>query len=86
MDFRKHCPTCAVIIDCFKIFVDTPSDLFAGAQTNCHYKHHNTVKYLISITPQGSVSLISNGWAGRVSDKFITENLGLLNKIMDYSS
>ena len=34
------------------------------------------------ITPQGSVCFISNGWGGRASDKHITENCGLLNKII----
>ena len=37
------------------------------------YKHHNTVKYLISITPQGTVSFISKGYGGRASDKYIAE-------------
>ena len=81
MDFRKHCPSCTVIIDCFEIFIDRPSDLLARAQTYSHYKNHNTAKYLIGIVPQGSICFISNGWGGRVSDKFITENCGILNKI-----
>ena len=29
MDFRKHSPNCAVIIDCFEIFIDRPSNLKA---------------------------------------------------------
>ena len=45
------------------------------------YKHHNTVKYMISITPQGIVSYISKGYGGRVSDKFIIENCGYLDKL-----
>ena len=45
MDFRKHCPTCTVIIDCFETFVERPSNLLARAQTYSSYKHH-TAKYL----------------------------------------
>ena len=82
MDFRKHCPNCVVIIDCFEIFVDRPSALLARAQTYSSYKHHNTAKYLIGITPHGIVSFKSNGWGGRVSDKNLTENCGLLNKLL----
>ena len=82
MDFRKNCPNCVVIIDCFEIFIDRPSDLLASAQTYSSYKHHNTAKYLIGITPQGSVSYISDGWGGRASDKHITEHSTLLRNLI----
>ena len=48
-----------IIIDCFEIFIERPSNLLARAQTFSNYKHHNTVKVLIAITPQGSIFLIS---------------------------
>lgn len=83
MQFRKHFgKKCAVIIDCFEIFIERPSNLIARAETWSSYKHHNTVKFLIGITPQGTVSYISNAWGGRVSDKYITENCGFLDYIL----
>ena len=59
------------IIDCFEVFIETPSSLQARAQTFSSYKHHNTIKYLIGITPQGVVSFISKGWGGRTIDKYV---------------
>ena len=83
LQFQEHFALkVAVIIDCFEIFIERPSNLKARAETWSSYKHHNTIKYLIGITPQGTVSFISNGWGGRASDKYITENCGFLNKIL----
>ena len=62
-----------VIIDCFKIFTDRPSSLMAIAMTWSNYKHHNTVKLLIGITPQGVISFLSKAWGDCVSDKHLTE-------------
>ncbi|KAK0153149.1 hypothetical protein N1851_005166 [Merluccius polli] len=42
---------CRCIIDCTEIFIARPSSLTARAQTWSNYKHNNTIKYLIAITP-----------------------------------
>ena len=81
-DFRKHFRKCVIIIDCFEVFIERPSSLLARAQTYSNYKKHNTVKFLIGVTPQGSVAFISKGWGGRVSDVHLTENCGLLRKLL----
>ncbi|CAH3103477.1 unnamed protein product [Pocillopora meandrina] len=33
-----------VIIDCFEIFIEKPSNLLARSETSSSYKHHNTIK------------------------------------------
>jgi len=68
-----------VIIDCFEIGIEKPSNLRAKAQTWSSYKNKNTVKYLIAITPQGVVSFISEGWGGRVTN---TENCMFLKNVL----
>ena len=71
-----------VIIDCFEIFIDRPSYLLARVQTFSNYKHHNTIKFLIGITPQGTISFVSEAWGGRTSDTFLTENCGFLSNLI----
>ena len=47
-----------VIIDCFEVF-DRPTNLLARAQSFSNYMHHNTIKILIGISPQGTVCFVS---------------------------
>ena len=70
-----------IIIDCFEIFIERPSNLVARSQTYSTYKNHNTIKVLIGITPQATVSFVSNTWGGRTSDKYLTEHCGFLSKL-----
>ena len=83
MQFRRHFETrVSVIIDFLMFSWKKPSNLLARAKVWSSYKHHHTAKFLIGITPQGSVSFIARGWDGRVSDKFIREHCGFLSNIL----
>ncbi|XP_049452559.1 uncharacterized protein LOC125901159 [Epinephelus fuscoguttatus] len=70
------------IIDCFEILIEKPRNLLASAQCYSTYKSHHTMKYLIAICPQGYICFISNGWGGRTSDKFITEQSHFLSHLL----
>ena len=80
--FKEKCPKCSSVKDCFEVFIEKPSSFSARSQTYSHYKAHNTVKYLISISPQGTITFISKGWGGRTSDKELTEKSGYLRKLL----
>uniref|UniRef100_A0A672T434 THAP-type domain-containing protein n=1 Tax=Sinocyclocheilus grahami TaxID=75366 RepID=A0A672T434_SINGR len=44
------------IIDCTEVFTERPTSLQAQAITYSHYKSHNTVKFLVFISPTGRQS------------------------------
>ena len=71
-----------VIIDCFEVCIDRPTNLLAWAQTFSSYKHHNTIKVLIEITPQGTICFVSEAWGGKKTDKFLTENCGIFKNLL----
>jgi hypothetical protein len=71
--FRKF-KNIRFIIDCTEIFIERASCFTAQNQTFPNYKHHTTVKFFISITPTGEVNFVSQAWAGKVSDRYVTEN------------
>ena len=48
----------AVIIDCFEINSQKPTGQANPIHVYSKYKHAHTVKYMIGITPQGSISFI----------------------------
>ena len=84
MAFRKSFQICITIIDCFEVFMEWPTNVKACAQTWSNFKHHNTAKFLIGISPQGAITFISKGWGGRVSDVHLTENCVILKNLLHF--
>ncbi|XP_062609965.1 uncharacterized protein LOC134271769 [Saccostrea cucullata] len=60
-----------------------PVDEFLMAQwmTWSEYKHSNTFKILIGVSPSGMVTFVSRLWGGNVSDRHITQHDGFLPKL-----
>ena len=77
MDFSNT----QIVLDCTEIFVEKPSSHVAQWQTWSEYKHHNTVKLLVGVTPNGTVNFLSRLWGGRASDRCITMSSGVIPKM-----
>ena len=84
--FRIAYPYTRVIIDCTEIFIQTPSHFRVQADTYSSYKSHNTAKGLVGIAPNGFISFISDLVPGRMSDKEITDNSGLIDGLSEGDS
>lgn len=81
--FRANYYDVESIIDCFEVEIEKPSDPIKQASTWSEYKKTNTMKYLISSTPDGLINFVSNGFGGRITDAAIvkhSEYLKILKK------
>ena len=77
--FQKLLPKVRCIIDCFECFTVTPSGLDLAATMWSEYKHHYTLKSLVAITPNGTISYVSPTYSGRASDIFIVKDSRFLD-------
>ena len=77
----KYYPTTRVIIDATEIFTQVPSSLKSQSQTWSDYKHHNTWKVVVGVTPNGCIVFVSKLWSGRVSDRQLTQDSGLFDQL-----
>ena len=69
-----------------EVFLETPSSLKAAAYLWSDYKHHHTFKFLVAVTPNGTVSWISPCYGGCTSDVFIVRDSGFLDLLEPYET
>lgn len=79
--FKDLYPTTRVIIDCTELFIETPSSLNIQSSTWSSYKHHNTFKGLVGISPTGACIFVSRLYTGGISDQEITRCSGILDLV-----
>ncbi len=79
----QRIPNIRVIIDCCEFYIQKPVIPESQKTTWSSYKHYNTVKLLVGITPTGVISFLPPLWTGSTSDKEIVRNSGLINFLED---
>ena len=67
--FKPEYKRIKCITDCSEIFIQWPTSLSAISETYPNYKGHNTVIFLIAISPTGVITFISKCWGRIVSNK-----------------
>ena len=79
LEFKRHFPHTRVIIDCTE---------FVNLQTKPNSTRHtpitrvtNTFKCFVAVSLYGAFTFVSDLWSRIVSDKFVTENSGILDLI-----
>ncbi|XP_066595420.1 LOW QUALITY PROTEIN: uncharacterized protein [Prorops nasuta] len=68
-----------VVLDCTEIYIQQPKNLCCQLNTYSHYKGAQTVKFLIGVTPAGTISFVSPAYGGRSTDTAIFTQSKLIN-------
>lgn len=68
------------VLDCTEVSIEVPKCINCKIATYSHYKGQNTVKFLLCVTPGGTISFVSDAYSGKSSDKFIFNSCNLIDK------
>ena len=67
------------IIDGMEVQIQVSSNRTVQHVTYSNYKHYNTAKFLVAITPDGYIAYVSKAYGGRVSDVDLTRGCGFMD-------
>ncbi|CAN7981159.1 unnamed protein product, partial [Ixodes pacificus] len=81
--FKDRYPSTRVILDATEIKCEASSSLALQSATFSQYKSTNTFKGLIGISPDGTVTFVSELFTGSISDKECVERSGFLKLSFD---
>jgi hypothetical protein len=77
----KPFPQCRIILDATEVEIDIPKNLDQNKLTFSNYKQRNTFKGLVGIAPSNAVIFVSELFPGSVSDKELTRQSKVLEKV-----
>ena len=85
---KKTLPECfkefsntRIVLDCTEVKVCIPGKLDEQNKTWSSYKHSNTFKALVGVAPNGTVTFVSRLYGGCASDKAITIDTKIMEKM-----
>ena len=70
--FKQEYSATFAAVDASELFVETSSNLQMQPSTWSNYKHHNTMKFLITRIPNGSILYVSPLYVESISDVELT--------------
>ncbi len=81
---RETYPSLRVMIDATEILIQMASSLRTQSESYSSYKHHITAK--VGIAPSGSITFVSDLYAGRCNDKAVTNDCGIFSLLQPVDS
>lgn len=72
---------CRIVLDCCDTMSDAPINMRNQRLTFSHYKHYNSWKILVGISPNGVITYVSKLYPGSFSDKKIVAHCGIVGKL-----
>jgi hypothetical protein len=77
-DFKKKFPATRIILDATEVRIQKPEHPPDQSSTWSTYKHSNTLKTMIGVSPRGLVTYVSPSYGGSCSDRQIIERSTLV--------